>query len=37
MTTTGNWAVAIIADVVLVFAVLQFRGLRKMRRANTAI
>ncbi|GAB4151839.1 MAG: hypothetical protein Tsb009_27380 [Planctomycetaceae bacterium] len=32
LSTTGNWAVAIVADVVLVFAILQFRGLRKMQQ-----
>ncbi|PHR94820.1 MAG: hypothetical protein COA78_31525 [Blastopirellula sp.] len=37
LTTTGNWAVAIIAGAVLVFAVLQFQGLRKIRHADSAI
>lgn len=32
LTTPGNWAVAIVADVVLVFAVLQALGLRKLAR-----
>jgi hypothetical protein len=32
-STTGNWIVAVIGDVVLLFAVLQFWGLRKLRRA----
>lgn len=29
LNTTGNWAVAAIADVVLLFAILQWVGLRK--------
>ena len=29
LTTTGMWIVAIIADIVLVFAILQFVGLRR--------
>ncbi|MCG8405459.1 MAG: hypothetical protein MI923_09700 [Phycisphaerales bacterium] len=33
LSTTGNWAVAIVADVVFLFAILQFVGLRRMRRA----
>jgi hypothetical protein len=32
LTTTGNWVVAIVADVVLLFGVLQFYGLRRLRR-----
>ena len=32
LTTTGNWAVAIVADVVLLFAILQFIGLRRLSR-----
>lgn len=32
-SVTGNWIVAMVADVVLVFAVLQFLGLRKVRQA----
>ena len=32
LTRGGMWAVAIVAEVVLVFAVLQFLGLRKLRR-----
>ena len=31
-TTAGKWAIAIIADVVLVFAGLQYVGLRKLTR-----
>jgi hypothetical protein len=31
-TTAGKWAIAIVADIVLVFAVLQFVGLRRMAR-----
>lgn len=34
LTTTGNWAVALVADVVLAFAILQFLGLRKLRRTE---
>lgn len=34
--STGNWVVAIVADVVLLFAVLQFFGLRKLRRPSPA-
>lgn len=30
LTTAGNWAVALVADVVLVFAILQVVGLRRM-------
>ncbi len=30
-TTTGNWAVAIIADIVLFFSIAQFVGLRRLR------
>ncbi len=33
MTTAGNWLVAIIADVVLVFAVVQWLGIRRLRNA----
>ncbi len=33
-STTGNWIVALVGDVVLLFAVLQFWGLRKLRRAS---
>ena len=29
-TTAGRWAIAIIADIVLVFAILQFVGLRRI-------
>ncbi len=30
LTTGGKWAVAILADIVLIFAVLQFLGLRRL-------
>lgn len=29
-TTAGKWAIAIVADIVLVFAILQFVGLRRL-------
>jgi len=32
LTTTGNWVVAIVADVVLLFALLQIYGLRQMQQ-----
>jgi hypothetical protein len=32
LTTAGIWGVAIIADVVGIFAIVQFLGLRRMRR-----
>jgi hypothetical protein len=31
-TTAGKWTIAIIADVVLVFAILQYVGLRRVAR-----
>jgi hypothetical protein len=31
-TTAGKWAIAIVADVVLVFAILQYVGLRRLAR-----
>ena len=31
-SATGNWVAALVGDVVLLFAVLQFLGLRKLRR-----
>lgn len=31
-TTAGKWAIAIIADIVLVFAILQYVGLRRAAR-----
>jgi hypothetical protein len=31
-TTAGKWAIAIIADIVLVFAILQYVGLRRLAR-----
>jgi hypothetical protein len=34
LTTEGNWAVALIGDVVLLFAILQAIGLRKMSAAT---
>ena len=34
--STGNWVVAIVADLVLLFAALQFFGLRKSRRQRSA-
>jgi len=30
-TTVGKWAIAIVADIVLVFAILQFVGLRRLK------
>ena len=36
LTRSGWWVVAIVADIVLVFAVLQARGLNKIRHAATA-
>jgi len=32
LTTAGKWAIAIVADVVLVFAILQYVGLRRLAR-----
>jgi hypothetical protein len=34
LSPTGNWMVAIVADIVLLFAVWQFLGLRKLRRES---
>ncbi|MCI0488605.1 MAG: hypothetical protein L0229_18615 [Blastocatellia bacterium] len=34
--STGNWVVALVGDVVLLFAVLQFLGLRRLRRRSVA-
>ncbi len=34
LSVAGNWLVAIIADIVLIFAALQFYGLRKLRRQS---
>jgi len=31
-TTAGKWAIAVIADIVLVFAIMQYVGLRKMAK-----
>ncbi len=36
LTTAGNWAVALVADVVLVFAILQVVGLRRMASTDRA-
>ncbi len=36
LTSPGNWTVATVADLVLVFAILQAVGLRRVRRAATA-
>ena len=30
-TTAGKWAIAVVADIVLVFAILQFVGLRRLK------
>ena len=32
LTTPGKWAVAILADIILVFAILQFIGLRRINK-----
>ncbi len=32
-SATGNWVVALVGDIVLILAVLQFLGLRKLRRS----
>jgi hypothetical protein len=32
LTTAGKWTIAIVADVVLVFAILQYIGLRRLAR-----
>jgi len=32
LSVVGNWAVAVTADIVLLFAVLQFYGVRKIRQ-----
>ena len=32
LSATGNWLVALVADIVLVFGVLQFYGLRRIKR-----
>ncbi|MEP4077835.1 hypothetical protein [Haloferula sp.] len=37
LSREGNWAVGMIADVVLVFAILQWVGLRRMWTANTRL
>ncbi len=33
LNTRGNWLVTIIADIVLVFAILQYAGIRRLRRS----
>ena len=35
LTSAGKWAVAITADIVLVFALLQYVGLRRQQSGNT--
>ena len=35
LTTSGNWAVALIADIVLLFAIFQFVGLRRLSRISS--
>lgn len=30
-TTAGKWAIAVVADIVLIFAILQFVGLRRLK------
>lgn len=37
LTRGGTWAVVLVADVVLLFAVLQYLGLRKLRRAEETV
>ena len=34
LTTAGKWAVAIVADVVMVMAILKYVGLRKLRKVS---
>jgi hypothetical protein len=36
LSTTGNWLVAAAADIVLLFAVLQFFGIRRLQRQQPA-
>jgi hypothetical protein len=36
LSTTGNWLVAIVADIVLLFAVLQFLGIRRLQEQRPA-
>ncbi len=36
LTRPGTWAIVVVADVVLVFAILQGLGLRRQRGASTA-
>lgn len=36
LTAAGNWVVAIVADIVLLFAILQFVGIRRLRRQTSA-
>ncbi len=35
LTTTGSWAILIVADIVLIFAGLQYYGLRRMQAQET--
>jgi hypothetical protein len=35
LTVAGNWTVALVADVVLLFALLQYLGVRRLRRAES--
>jgi hypothetical protein len=32
LSTTGNWVIAVVVDAVLLFGVLQFLGIRKLRQ-----
>ena len=34
LTVTGQWAIAIVADVVLLFAIWQYFGLRRMQKTD---
>ncbi len=36
LSTTGNWLVAVVADIVLIFAVLQFFGIRRLQQQRLA-
>ncbi len=36
LSATGNWIVALVADVVLLFGVLQWLGIRKLQRASAS-
>ncbi len=37
LNTTGNWAVAMVADLVLAFAILQYVGIRRMPRTTDTV